>query len=304
MANRTKFAGLYRALDYFYGGPNINNSPDALVVVTAPGATGSGSVTLTSGQMVLTDGTQAYPLATTAPVLVGSGSNQETVTPSAVSNPTSVIPGLAGFTATFSNLHGTGDPVASATAGLQEAINDCHTNGGGTVIVDAAWAQAGGTSGMIAAATIPSGVVIMDNRLGFTGGSYLSASGSLTNTQTKALHTAPSLLVAAPGAGALIVPISCTLENVFLTGAFASGGAIALAYGVAGTVLATATVAATFLTSPTANEIAILRPVSSDVGTSANTLNKGLYIACDTADFTTGAGSLKWNLTYQVLTGL
>ena len=60
MANRTKFAGLYRALDYFYGGPNANNSPAPLIAVSAPGATGAGSIALTTGEIVLTDGTRAF----------------------------------------------------------------------------------------------------------------------------------------------------------------------------------------------------------------------------------------------------
>lgn len=305
MSNRSKFAGLYRALDFYYGGPNANNSPNSLVLATAgPNPAGAGTVYLNTGVAVLTDGSQSAVLNTNAAVLVGSGTNQETVTPSATTYPSSTIPGQAGFTATFSNVHGVGDPVASATVGLQEAINQAHSDGGGTVVVDAQWTAAGGTSGMISAATLPSGVVILDNRLGFTGGTYLTATGTLTNTQTKTLHSAPTLLVAAGGAGTLIVPLYCVLENVFDTAAFAAGGAIALAYGSAGTVLVTDTLAATFLTSPTESEIGILLPLTADIGTSANTLNKGLYIAAATADFTTGAGTLKWRLTYQVLTGL
>lgn len=304
MANRTKFAGLYRALDYYYGGPNPNNSPDALVITSAPAATGAGTVLLTSGYAVLTDGTESAVLSTNAAVLVGSGTNQETVTPSATVSPTSRIPGQAGFTATFSNLHGQGDPIASATCGLQEAINDANTNGGGTVIVDAQWKAAGGTSGMISGATIPAGVVILDNRSGFTGGTYLTAAGTLNNTSVKALHSAPSLLLAAQGAGTLIVPVFCVLENLNGGVAYANGGAIQLAYGVAGTVAASSTIPATFLTSPTASEIGILRSVSADVGLSTATLNTGLYIAAASADFITGTGTMKWNLTYQVVSGL
>ena len=304
MANRTRFAGLYRALDFFYGGPVQNTCPPPLIIQTAPAATGAGSVTLETGVVSLTDGYTNAPLATTAAVLVGSGSNQESVTPSAVTSVTSTVPGQAGFTATFSNLHGTGDPVASATAGLQEAINQAHSDGGGTVIVDAGWAAAGGTSGMISGATLPSGVVIIDNRLGFTGGTYLTAAGTLNNTAVKALHSAPSLLLAAQGAGTLIVPIVCVLENLNGGVAYANGGAISLAYGVAGTVAASSTLAATFLTSPTASEIGWLRSASADVGLSSATLNTGLYIAAASADFITGTGTMKYSLTYQVISGL
>lgn len=166
MASRTKFAGQYRALDYFYGGPNQNNSPAPLLIKVGNSVAGAGSCSLKTGVSTLTDGTQMYPLATSAPILVGSGSNQETVTPTSVTNPTSPILGVPSFAAVFANAHGIDDPVASASAGLQEALNDASLNGGGTVIVDAAWRLAGGTTAMITAAVVPGGVAIADNRYG------------------------------------------------------------------------------------------------------------------------------------------
>lgn len=200
MANRTKFAGRYRALDYFYGGPNINNSPNSLLVQTAPAAVGSASVTLQSGQIVLTDGTVAYPLNINAPVLVGSGSNQETVTPSAVTGVTSTVPGTAGFTATFANLHGVGDPIASATAGLQEAINDADNNGGGVVVIDAFWTAAGGTDTILAAVIFPTSgrVRIEDTRSGTAAQAWGLNPSSLTVVAAPA--TATSAVVASQAA--------------------------------------------------------------------------------------------------------
>jgi hypothetical protein len=304
MANRTKFAGWYRALDYYYGGPNPNNSPASPEIITAPSATGAGSVTLTSGPIVLSDGTVANVLATTAPVLVGSGSNQETVTPSAVQNASSQIPGVAGFTATFANLHGQGDPVASATAGLQEAINDAATNGGGTVVVDAAWYTSGGTAAILAAATLPASgkVSILDNS-GANGSGIVSQKFVLTNTQTKALNSAPTSLIAAPGAGNMIDVIDAVFENVFLTAAFANGGVIQLSYGTGTTIPASATIAATFLTSPTASQVVKVAGAlaSNLVSAIANT---AIYVACATADFITGAGHLVITINYRVVTGL
>ena len=147
-------------------------------------------------------------------------------------------------------------------------------------------------------------VIILDNRTGYTGFSYLTASGTLNNTAVKALHTAPSLILAAQGAGTIIIPDTVVLENINGGTAYANGGAIAAAYGVAGTVLATGTVAATFLTSPTVSEIAVLRAATADVGTSTNTLNVGLYLAAATADFITGTGTMKWSLQYHVVSGL
>ena len=214
MANRTKFAGMYRALDYFYGGPNANNSPASLKILTAPTATGAGSVTLKSGQITLTDGTVAYPLATNAPVLVGSGSNQETVTPSAVSSPTSTIPGVAGFTATFSNLHGVDDPVASATCGLQEAINDCAANGGGVVIVDAAWGLAGGTTTILRAATNVAKVDIQDLRAGNRQVLELLAADGAINPRVQATYVVTKAGVAAL---TLAAPTATTDDGLLIT---------------------------------------------------------------------------------------
>ena len=82
-----------------------------------------------------------------------------------MSNP-SVAYGAMNFTATFANAHGEGDPVASATVGLQEAINFMQNLGGGKVIVDAQWVAAGGTQAMINAAVFasPKIVDILDYR--------------------------------------------------------------------------------------------------------------------------------------------
>lgn len=162
----SKFGGFFDALQYYYGGGV--GLPPALIVLTAPSATGAGSVTLDSAVAVLADGGEFFPLATTADVLIGDGDNQETVTPSAVTNPTSPVPGSGGFTGTFTNLHGVGDQVKSATCGLQEAVNDAIRLGGGTVLVSSAWAAAGGTQGMYEGVTFdsPATVTLIDNRTG------------------------------------------------------------------------------------------------------------------------------------------
>ncbi len=305
MANRTKFAGWYRAVDYYYGGPFINNSPAPLTIITAPAATGAGTVTLSQGPITLTDGTIAYPLATNAPVLVGNGSVTETVTPSAVSNPTDPAPGSASFTATFSNLHGRGANVASGTCGLMEAINDCARNGGGIVVIDAAWTLAGGTAAMYVAAMIAntSGLVtIQDNRAG--GGEIQNLSQTIVNADVLTLFSVGKILLPAPGAGNMWDIIQMVVENKFLTAAYAAGGAIQLTYGNSGvTIPATATIAATFLTSPVADQVikvagALATNLSSDI------LNKAVSLNAATANFTTGAGSLRVRIAYRLLTGL
>lgn len=169
MSNRATFAGQADALEFYYGGPIPNKCPPPLVVLAAPGATGAGSVTLQGGVAVgNTNGVPFTPINTNAPVLVGSGSNQEKVTPSAVTNVGSAVPGQAGFTATFANVHGVGDLVASGTCGLQEAIDFMNALGGGEVVIDSAWANAGGTTAMKNAAVFPSPTIVtlVDRRTG------------------------------------------------------------------------------------------------------------------------------------------
>src|SRR5579863_4009462 len=107
MANRTKFAGIWDAVAFYYGGP-LPDSPPPLTVLTAPNNSpivNPGGITMESGVVALTDGTQMFPLSTNAPILIGAGTNQETVTPASVTNPTSPVPGQAQFTATFTKIH-------------------------------------------------------------------------------------------------------------------------------------------------------------------------------------------------------
>jgi hypothetical protein len=126
------------------------------------------------------------------------------------------------------------------------------------------------------------------------------ATVAIGNTATKALNSAPSLLVAAPGTGFYIDVDSVILNYLYLTGAFANGGVIQASYGASVTNPATSTVAATFLTAPAANEIVKLTGAISDKLSSA-VLNTGVYLACATADFITGAGSLVAQVRYHIL---
>jgi len=153
------FGGYYVAANFAYGVIDV----EPISVHNAPTTAGAKALTVAFGRMSTHDGIGFYPLATNAPVRVGSDSNAETVTPSAVSNPSEAY-GAMNFTATFANAHGEGDPVSSATFGLQEAINLAEANGGGVVIVDATWYAIGGTSGIKAAAVIasPATVTILD----------------------------------------------------------------------------------------------------------------------------------------------
>lgn len=301
MANRSRFAGQINALDYYFGGPNPDACPPALVISTGNAAAGAATVTLNNSYTSGTDGTNFAPLATTASVLVGSGSNQETVTPSAVSN--SNVYNSGTVTATFSNAHGTGDLIASATCGLQEAINYASSVGGGVVIVDARWASYGGTTAILNAATIPAGgaVTVLDNRKG--EGYANTFTITVSSAEIKTLNSVGKTLLAAPGSGAMWIVEEMFIENVYGTAAYASGGAIQASYGTGTTVAATATIAATFLTSPTVKQgIGVAGAIASTAMSSL--ANKAITLACATGDFTTGDGTLIVKIRARLVQGL
>lgn len=295
----SRFAGFYNANEYAFGCSAA--PPAALKVDIGNQATGAVSLIMATGYTTLADGTIVYPLSTNAPVVVGVGTNAETVTPSAVSGSGQGYDAWS-FTATLSNLHGTGDAVSSASFGLQEAINAANAAGGGVVIVDGKWFQNGGTAAILAAAVLPSnGSVIIQNN-GIGGGSIISATVIVPNSKVLTLFSAPTQILAAPGAGNLFDVIDMVAENVFLTGAYTGGGAIQLSYGTGVTVPATATIPASFLTNPVANQVIKVAGALANNLASAIT-NKALFLAAATADFAAGAGSLKVNVSYRLLTG-
>ena len=154
------------------------------------------------GLITLPDGRTDMPYNVNAPILIDIGTNQETVTPTAVSGcyETAILSGSAGInctiTASFSNLHGQGAVVASGTYGLQEAINDAFSTGGGQVMVDTFWgggygSALQGTNAILTAATGYPTVGIIDHRslapvhwnliASQAAGSYLAAPTTLTS---------------------------------------------------------------------------------------------------------------------------
>ncbi len=154
----TRFAGQYPALSFNYGGNNPG-APDAIDVLQGNSATGAGSVFVAASFTVDQGANAINPFVVGQTITIGRGSAQETVTLTAVGTPTLVGPEPSAYSislsATFSYVHGFGDPVFSSTFGLQEAINVAATAGSGTVIVDESWYAAGGTLAIILAAIIP-----------------------------------------------------------------------------------------------------------------------------------------------------
>lgn len=159
------FAGWFNAASFAFGCPN---GPGALVcqqsnpIPASPAV--AQSMIVAFGYTTTNDGRVFYPLALLTPIRVGSDSNSESVTPLSVTGN-----GLTGyqqvsFTADFADAHGSGDPISSATFGLQEALNYAGLAGGGKVVIDEEWVRLGGTTGIKNAAVLPSGVTIVDNR--------------------------------------------------------------------------------------------------------------------------------------------
>lgn len=170
MSNLTEFAGQYNAIEFAFGSLG---GPPALWLTDGNEATGAGlQVRVNFGQITLRDGTPIFPFATTCPLSIGG----EAVTPSAVTGNPLEYGGLI-LTGTFASAHGSSSQVKSATFGLQEALNYAALQGGGAVIIDAAWVAAGGTTGIKNAATVPSGVTIQDNRSGGGTGAVDSVFG-------------------------------------------------------------------------------------------------------------------------------
>lgn len=133
------------------------------------GSTSTGAFTLTmvKGFATLPSGGKFFPFTTHTPISIGSAGagNSEIVTPSAVSC-SSQQSFTCTVTATFTYAHGKGDIVTSGTYGLQEAIDQLYSMGGGLVSVGPGWANAGGTNTILAAAVPYPAVAIEDMRAG------------------------------------------------------------------------------------------------------------------------------------------
>jgi hypothetical protein len=302
----TKFSGLWNATDFAYG---IAKNVPGLGVISGPATTGAGTLTLAFASFATSDGFIVSPLNTNAPVIVGGDSAMETQTPSAVSTSTPLVYGSSSLTYTnWTYVHGMGDTVRSGTVGLQEALNYVSSIGGGIVMVDKAWYNMGGSSTILAAATVPTGVSIWDVSAGAQSiYPEQTVTVAVPNAKVLTLSTVGMPLIAAPGAGNLIVVDRLVVEQVAKTAAFAgSPGVLTAAYGTqAAQVACTGSIAATVLTagSGTTNQIGMAMGIAPANAASTTYLNSpvGLYVA--TNDPTTGGGSLIVEVQYRILGG-
>lgn len=287
------FAGMYNADQFAYGWP----SSKAGVLQVTQGSTSTGAYTIvcapTSLQTI--DGI-TIPISTSTPIMIGSDSGLEIVTPTAVS--TNNLGGLL-ITATFSNAHGVGAQVRSGDAGLGEAMAAAFANGGGQVLVSAGWFRNGGTQAILNAATQYAGVTVQ-NTSG-TGGTIETQTVTLTAAQVNTMFTTPIQLLPTPDAASFYLINWATFVNKNGGTAWTGGGVIEVGYGATlATEALSGTVAATFLTSPVVTQVTTLagiNPLTS--GTASTYLAKPIYINNATAVFATGTGVLEITLQYQ-----
>jgi hypothetical protein len=170
-SNLSRVGGRFIAVNYNYSG-------NQTYVLNGNSATGSATITIQAAKIVLPDGRVIFPFNLTSPIIVGAGSTQELVTPTAVSNCQNLSTpgyGTCSITATFAATHGQGESVISGTGGLAEAIYDAYLAGGGAVSVDAAWASGvftgctacfGSANAAIAGIVVYPSVEVEDTRFG------------------------------------------------------------------------------------------------------------------------------------------
>lgn len=142
-ADTSLVAGKFIANNYNYAGA---------VVYSGNAATGSASITVRGGYVVLPDSRAVEPWGVGIPIVI-SDAAPELVVPTAVSgcynakgmNQDGILVTCT-ITASFVNLHGSGAQVLSGTNGLAEAELDAFNWGGGVVVLAPGWSLTLNTS--------------------------------------------------------------------------------------------------------------------------------------------------------------
>lgn len=211
------FAGNYSALEYWFGGPQPY-CPPPIEILQGNVAVGAGTITVSANFTVTQGSTVFRPFVVGQTISVGLGTAQETVTITSVGASALVGPGPSAYSitigATFAQVHGYGDPVASVTFGLQEAINVANGNGGGLVTVTPTWFTSGGTSAIIQAALVP---VTPVTSSGATG---IVMIADLQNLTTWGLSENSVTPIAAPSAATSSTVASLTATGTWTASTF------------------------------------------------------------------------------------
>lgn len=128
------------------------------------------------------------------------------------------------------------------------------------------------------------------------------AQATLTSAQILAMFTTPVQILAAPGAGSLIIPDFLVAELKFNTIAYAAGGAISLTFGASGPAVHTTAMPAALVTAAQSELFQSPAAVTTQQ-TAASMVNQGIFISAATQNFTTGNGTLFLTFGYRVMSG-
>lgn len=124
---------------------------------------------------------------------------------------------------------------------------------------------------------------------------------SLTSAQILALNGTPITLVAAPGAGLMIIPIVFVIRVVGVTAAYTDGGGGAVTFSV-GSMTATLS-ANTVFTGPTdgqeSQQVFLFTGLSTAANPSTN-VNAALTISKATGNFAAGSGTSHITAYYTI----
>lgn len=221
------------------------------------------------------------------------------------------------YTSTGSNSYGDYVRVANVTdRGLGGTSAQIHTIGE-TVrlnITAEYWADmeveiaAIVAGSMIAPGT--AGNVMLSNGSAWTSSSSYGdaqlkiATVTLSSAEILALYTTPKTLIAAPGAGKIIIPETIILYLDYGTATYTAGGVVRVSFNGETTQLLGTTTMEANLVEKTADTVVIgnFIPISTTPTDITVGINKALEITNNTANFTTGDSIIKVFIKYRILT--
>lgn len=140
--------------------------------------------------------------------------------------------------------------------------------------------------------------------LSFNSAGMMSLTGTLTSANLLGMYAAPVIMITAPGANKAIVIHRFEIEHVFVSAAYAAGGATLLQYGNTvhgGGPAATGTLTFAGLWDQVASTASAAAGAMTGVARTA-LVNTAVYISNDTAAFTTGDGTAQYTVWYSIVT--